>query len=263
MNPFHYFEQCSKYKKDDFKDLNEHDYNLNSEKLIVFIDELIKSKKKYWIYLSLGGCYGDKEKKDFNINNQILPELQYLEEYTPIYIALDNFNYMPIDEFNKYNEEDNINLFNMYWFDDDTNLISSFIELMKYNIDSNGVIICANYCKYKVYPSPLFSNLISIFYQDYTTNYEFENKYNQIYFSGIKMKKHIKYIEKNRAIFLEWGGFSCKDNLNLYLVGSNNLIYKNNKDKINLIQHVSDIENFTKSNEVYFNISKLIFDYAL
>jgi hypothetical protein len=265
MNNIFYYEQMSRFKNSiNLDDLTDEDYMKNSKLFIEFVDKLLLKKQKTWIYLSIGGCYSNKENKNFCINNQLLPTFNYLDDYEPIYIGIDNFNYMEKEEFEKYNKVDHIYLFNMYWIDTYKPLVDCLYKLFEYNIKSKGIIICTNFCKYKMFRSPIFPNLISLFYNDYDLN-EFKNIYSRIFFSGIKIDKHTEYIKKNRCIFLEWEGLISENNKKLYLVGYNNEFTRINfKGTPTLIQNITDLSGtpsaYEFTNQIYFNIDQLLFD---
>ena len=258
MDKIHFYEQNLSFRKTDtFDKLTIDDYKEVSDKFIKFIDELTsidkKNDKKMWIYLSLGGAYND-ENENFCLENQLFPNLYYLDDYEPIYIALDNFGYSKnVDSYKK----ENTHIFNMYWFDNYKPLVDSFEKLIKYIKKTKGMLICINFCKYINFKSPVFTNLPSLFYKDYANDDSFVN-YNKIYFKGSKIKFHLSNIKHNRCLYLDWGGEN-----KLYLLGYNNPFLKRKLSV--LITNISDLENLEKdtptlSNEIHFNIDKLFLD---
>lgn len=249
-----FYEQMGSFKKfkdEQLHDLDDSDCAVICENFINLIDKIIDSHTKYCIYISIGG---------YSSNYQLFPKINHTDDYQTIYIGIDNFNYMSSELFNKYNSEDHIFLLNMYWIDTYMPLINSLRKLICYNIETNGIIICANYCKYRAFSSPIFRNLISLFYsKDLKKSDSLKDIYNQIFIIGIRMKTHIDAVSRNRCIYLDWRGYIEDDrNTKMCLVGYNNTFFgrKTNllKNQLTSFEHM---KNFTNTWEVYFNISQL------
>ena len=145
MNNIEYYEQMSAFKKFDgtkLCDLTDEDKCAMTTDFIQFIRKIIASDKKYWIYLSIGGSY--TEESD---SNQLFPELNYKEDYEALYIGIDNFSRINKEQYDNYNMKDHIFLFNMYWLDNYQPLLKIMRELIQYNIQKSGVLICGNFCR--------------------------------------------------------------------------------------------------------------------
>lgn len=225
-------------------------------KLINKLEQLIKSGKKYNLYISIGSnCSHYTGPNNFRCQ-------KYQNNLPPILFKNDNEDDNKIiiidDQINNYlKETDNIILCNFLWEDNCNLLIRKLREFINMNKTKNGKTVCFNFAKLSKEKSPFFKNLIESFYPE---------------MPDFKTKSHYDIIKKTNSLYLDfvfsddYKSIDDKNTFSLVLFNNLNYDFMDYKTfKFNMQKDGTKLNDIVNLNldfyvdDTYFNIDKITF----